>query len=398
MRHVVRDADDGVIDRQYLLCPERSRILVRLFELAAQGIADANIARRLNAEGYRTRGGIAWTRRRVQDTVTNPWYAGRVARGRSAAGKPTEWKDATHPPLVDPAVYDRIQSLRTSRDTAKGSNRKPGRPYSRHALAGLATCGRCCERMIPQISPYRRKDGTQRRTYRDHHVHHGTGLCDQPTIDAEAVDRAVVSHLRGFFIDFDGWIQAVAARSTSDRDTIMRTIDEETDTLADAERRAAKLAADFACYSVDNDQVMARAAATALDAETTNAEQARHRVNRLRAALDALRDEPPTDALLDHFNRLSAAVRGRLDASGSLAEVNEELRRLFHCFDLDTTEDGIRCIPVMAEGVSAWFSWHNSGMEWGRIYRPANIDPEPIPTLITGREGDPFTQLTNSQA
>jgi hypothetical protein len=56
---------------------------------------------------------------------------------------------------------------------------------------------------------------------------------------------------------------------------------------------------------------------------------------RLRAAQDALATIPaeaPTDAMLDFANGLREAIRGRVDPTGSMAEVNEALRELFACF------------------------------------------------------------------
>ncbi|HEY8810526.1 MAG TPA: recombinase family protein, partial [Solirubrobacterales bacterium] len=116
--------------RRYAPDPERAPIFERMGELAdpqAGALAPANVARRLNAEGYLTKKGRPWDRRRVQDALTNPFYAGMVARGRSTPGAPVETAPASHPAIIDPERFARIQGGFADRDRAAGSNRR-GRP------------------------------------------------------------------------------------------------------------------------------------------------------------------------------------------------------------------------------------------------------------------------------
>jgi hypothetical protein len=86
--------------------------------------------------------------------------------------------DGEHRPLVAPEDFDRLRRLRHDRDLSGGKHTTGGRPAQNHALAKLAVCGKCYERMYAVTSRYRRKDGSRRRTYACHNYHFGTGECD----------------------------------------------------------------------------------------------------------------------------------------------------------------------------------------------------------------------------
>jgi hypothetical protein len=62
---------------------------------------------------------------------------------------------------------------------------------------------------------------------------------------------------------------------------------------------------------------------------------------RLRATRDALWSVPaeaPADAMLDFANSLQTAISGRLEATGTMGEVNQALRELFEVFRIHETQ------------------------------------------------------------
>jgi hypothetical protein len=80
------------------------------------------------------------------------------------------------------------------------------------------------------------------------------------------------------------------------------------------------------------------------------------RKRRLDAAFSALKDVPtdaPADAMLDFYNELSAAVRGRLDGANTIARVNDALRDVFQIFYLDSRDERVLIIPVLRSDVIA---------------------------------------------
>lgn len=393
LRTTTRDPrTDAVVRVEYRPCPERAPIIARVFELADAGLAPANIARRLNAEGYRTRGRQgqqpqAWTRRRIEDTLSNVFYCGKVARKRNTPDE--EVKDGDHPPLIDPAQFARIRAMVAPRDKAKGSDRKPGRPYSRHALAGLATCRRCGSRMYAVVSPYKRKDGTQRRTYMCSHVKNSTGLCDAPPVDAEKVDAAIVDHLSGFFVDLPGWCDRIMSGHGEERAHAEKQIERETAAVVKAETEIEKLHERLTDAVIAEDDAMARVLPETIERRQKALQQAHKRLETAQSALEAAAAPAPVDAMLDVFNSLAAAVRGRIGGAATLMEVNAELREIFDRFDLDTTGTGIVCQPVLSDDPTRFMIWDDDDTV-ARLFT-AGQDPDP-PSIKTFIPSDDETE------
>jgi DNA invertase Pin-like site-specific DNA recombinase len=345
---LMKEVDGSQVRSTYALDSERAPILARIFELAAANTPDAVIARQLNAEGLRTRGGKPWYRRRVQDTVTNPWYAGRVTRGRTIAGAAVEVAPGSHPVLVDAETFDRIQGMRARRDLGAGSDRSPkGRPTTNHMLAGLGVCGRCGERMSSITGTYRRKrDGGRARTYMCANVRHATGLCDAPSINAEVVDAHVAEHLERLFVDFDAWAASLTARRDDAAGHLAALIESEAGRLRELDRKISKLTRAFEDAVDAGDTAIVAAAADARAVRTGERDQAEHRLAELRETLAAAEEQPePIDAMLDWFNDLAAEIRGTLGAS-RLQDANARLRERFECFVLDTLGGRPRRIPL----------------------------------------------------
>jgi len=356
---VLREVDErGKITRTATVDPERGQIIRRVFELAEEGLGDPSLAREMNRAGYRTRGGrggskgIAWTRRRVQDTLTNLVYAGAVVWRRGTADEEVNW-NGLHSALVDRATFERLAGERARRDRAAGSNRNPkGRPNRNHALAGLATCSWCSEIMSPVTSTYRRTDGTRARTYLCRHVRDATGLCDAPPIDAEIVDRAVIADLDRYLGDLERWRETFIAGHEAERVALGR---QENDALADlayVQSAIVALEAKVERQIAAGDEAGADAVLAILVKRRPDRERAERRVAAVRDAIAAVPEDAPTDAMLDFYNALTDAVRGRLDRAGrdSMARVNEALRDLFERFILDPVENGVTIVPVLRGG------------------------------------------------
>jgi DNA invertase Pin-like site-specific DNA recombinase len=308
----------------------------QVFALADQDMSAGQVMRALNRTHHEAPDGGAFSRRAVQAILTNPRYAGRVRRDPDTG----EWLEGGWSALIDPEQWDRVQRQTAERDLAAGSNRTPGRPNSRHALAGLARC-KCGDLMRTKISPYRRKDGTQRREYVCRHVAECDGTCDAPRVDAELVDRQVISHLRGFFLDFHASQAAVIERAETRRQLLAARVEERRAQLAEIAKRERAVADRYARAVTEADELSERAARLALEQLRPERETAAAAVaNAERQLGDDAEQTDPADRLLDRYNRLAHAVRGGLDEAGSLLEVNQLLREHFACFDIDTQDDG----------------------------------------------------------
>ena len=80
--------------------------LLMTFELAAQGKSDRDIARALNAAGYRTcgtRGSWPFTKDSVRGMVGNRFYVGELPDGNGG------WIKARHQPFVGADLLEQVQ-------------------------------------------------------------------------------------------------------------------------------------------------------------------------------------------------------------------------------------------------------------------------------------------------
>jgi site-specific DNA recombinase len=115
--------------------PEKAPYVRRLFEMYATGQhTDRTLAAWLNVHEQRTTRSRTFGADTVREMLCNAAYCGYVSprRDKSKAIK------GLHEPIVDEALFDRVQELRRQR----ARNLKPGRPSQRYLLRGLARCER----------------------------------------------------------------------------------------------------------------------------------------------------------------------------------------------------------------------------------------------------------------
>lgn len=318
--------------------PDRARTVREAFELAAARHGDPTIARRLNRAGHRTKAGGPFTRRRVQDLLTNPAYAGRVVKSR---GKPEmEVRPGLHPALIDPEAFERVQNLRAVRD--RGGRPKGGRPTARYVLSKLAECARCGSRMYCVTSPYVRRDCSSARSYVCAQVHGQTGTCDAPKIDARDLDAGIVDKLPNLLLDFEGWLAHAVSGQAEERQGLEREIATQIDALQDLDRMIPKLEAQWVRFTADEAPDRADAAMAVLTDKRTERDSTEAAIVALEGHLTEARKPTPDDAMLDFLLDLERAVSGPLDAAQTVQEVNEVFRAQFARVTLDTLAGSVR--------------------------------------------------------
>jgi DNA invertase Pin-like site-specific DNA recombinase len=371
---VIREVDERqATKRRVRLDHERGKVIRQMGQLADSGCGDPTISQELNQRGLRTRSGKPWTRRHVQDLLSNPIYYGGVVWHRGKPDEEINW-NADHPVYWDQADYERRARERVQRDLDKGGRKKAsrrdkgGRPTTRHALAKLGVCDRCGGRMYAVISTYKRKDGTQARHYVCANVHNGTGLCDQPPIDAEKVDTGTVAGLDDLFLDFDRFLGELSHGADQARKTVQTALDAALAELDQLDANAGKHEADYARQIEAGDETRADLAARNLERTVQKRESVEGRIEACRRDLESLED--PADTALDTYNELRDALRG---AGGrGLGELNERLREEFEEFRLDTMDNGvIGVLPVLRKREFDWFASYTAWLDAGK--------PEPTP-------------------
>lgn len=342
-RVLERDAKGKITKREYDFNPTRQPTIARLFELLLQDIPAERVAEALNREGHRTERGGYWKRNSIEDKATNAWYAGAVVWYRNNSDRDEEvfWDPPIpHPTYISRDDFDRLAAMRSSRDKATGSNRKPGRKHKRHLLADLVYCERCGEPMRCETASYTRvSDGTKGYSYVCRNVQDSTGMCDAPKVNGEVADLEVAEYLTGLFADGEDFLQRVGVQRDTEREEVEVNREREAKQVGRLRGEVVKLQRRYRDLIAEGKDARAEAVEGALTEARAEVEQAEHRVGELDAILAAAPD--PTDAVLDLYAIVKAQVSDALGRPG-VPEIRAGLADTFERFIIDTTDDGVR--------------------------------------------------------
>lgn len=342
----IRDDHDKVVAYDYGFT-DRVTIIRRILHLAEKSTSDAKIARALNDDGLRTITGKPWTSRSVGEIVRNGFYAGYLMQwgeGSSKGGKyrkfpaPKIIGEGAWPRLIEPERWHKIIAARADRDIAHGRHgpRRIGRPPTVFLVSGISYCARCGKPMGSRTSTYKRKDGTRKRSYVCPNVK--PRLCDQPLIDAEAVDAAILTRLDADFAGLAEWYEALKRGHDDRRGALLNELQAAGERAAKLDRLLPRLRdAYLDALDADGD---GRADHAAYEDSLRERDELRERIAQIDARLEALEDEVPADAMLDAYSRLAAALRGK--DMESLAVANGRLRRFFDRFELESLTAPLR--------------------------------------------------------
>ncbi len=150
-----------VVDRKPTLeIDEAEAGFVRMmFQLYAQGHGCISVARHINLLGAKPHRAQEFSRSSVAKILQNPTYVGKIVwnqkkhmrknsngtlRHTTVQQPRDQWiiTDGLHPPIVDPALFDRVQTILSGRYVPP---RRDGTVKS--ALAGLVRCANCGQAM-----------------------------------------------------------------------------------------------------------------------------------------------------------------------------------------------------------------------------------------------------------
>lgn len=153
--------------------PDTAPLVRMIFEMyAVDHVGGGKIAQRLNDLGSVTTRGNPWTANTIAKLSQNPVYIGkvrwndRVSVTRMQGDRLTVHReksadpilaDGKHPPLIDAALFDAAQRVRSGHDLARHHTGEP----LRNPLAGLVFCGVCGRSMV------RKDNGNSRGSHYD---------------------------------------------------------------------------------------------------------------------------------------------------------------------------------------------------------------------------------------
>lgn len=145
---IIEDALGQYADRQEtaaIPCPFNAEGVRRAFSWYSTGSYSlGDIAEMLARDGFTIegrKGNTYVTKDTVEDVLQNRFYLGETSYGKRVPGKKRVWMAGNHPPLVSPALYERVQVVRAER--AEHYIRGSHGPKTVYPLSSLIVCAEC---------------------------------------------------------------------------------------------------------------------------------------------------------------------------------------------------------------------------------------------------------------
>jgi DNA invertase Pin-like site-specific DNA recombinase len=142
-----------VRDKQGNITQERAPTyegLLLAFQLSAQGETDKDIARSLNARGYRTwgtHGSNPFSKDTVGGILQNRFYIGELPDEKGG------WLKGKHAPIIPPELFEAAQEARAKRRSHSQTTRATAQRYSLSGITRCAPCGSRARVISPPANP-----------------------------------------------------------------------------------------------------------------------------------------------------------------------------------------------------------------------------------------------------
>lgn len=345
---VVRSVVGGEVMTTRDVDPAEAAVVESIFARIESGMSFGAAARRLNADGHRTKRGGTWVSRTVREVIHNAAYKGEKG----------------YPAIIQPERFDRIQASFRRLDPVAVARRSGGRKPTddSYFLRGIARCLRCGAALYT-----RRQAGG--RMYVCAHRRQGTGLCDAPPIPAELIEGHVLRHLSSFVGSVEGWLAEQVESRTAEHQARVAAVERECARLPALERKRDKLMARYVRMDDEGDR-LARLALEAVESCDSEIAEVAAAVAQAEAVVGEWTGPPDVDAALDFYNGLVDFVTGHVQhargavelhralsqvLTGLWAEVEPERDRLLVEFELnghdwrhDTLASGTQIAPELA--------------------------------------------------
>jgi len=184
-------------DSMAIPCPtdrDGVRLAYTIYATGRYSLSD--VARELNAAGYRTITGGLFSKDTVRGMLENRFYLGMVGYvgggvGNQRAGRvEREWYEGEHEAIISRELFDRVQQVRHERDL-RPARRRYRRAANSYLLTGMLICAECGCRFRGRASQRVRKYADQAR---DRGV-----VCNRKPVDlhAEKIEADLIDILTG---------------------------------------------------------------------------------------------------------------------------------------------------------------------------------------------------------
>lgn len=314
-----RNAQD---EREVIHEPTEAPIVRRIAAEVLAGVAQLEIARRLNAESVPTARGGRWHQGTVRSILANPAIAGLIRDG-------DELIEAQHEAIIPRETWDQIQALRE----ARARTHRRGRPSAGKHLfrKGFLRCGECGEAMVPRTA--RNRSGTLYECYLCLGRKQDPASCSMPQTQRVEVDTAVYRYFEQVGLDVEATREQLTVAAGRKRTEVRVLCDAAEREAQQAAERLAQVKRDYTHGELTAAEWRELRAdlAPELDAAQAEAERLRERLRSVAA------DAAITDIeaeLVEQLARIRAAVAGEITDAAGVAAVRSALLRLFDGFVL----------------------------------------------------------------
>lgn len=304
-------------DRRRVPDPDEGPAFLHVVGMLHDGKNFADMARWLNGHGFRSKQGNRFAPQRVRDMLKNPYYAGKVKLPDG------ELVEGNHDPLITWAEHEQICARLDAISGSSGA--RGGRKPAEATLlsGGVMRCAHCGRGI------WQRKHASGKREYICANVRQHVGVCDAEPFDAPTVERAVVDHLDGLFVDLGAWIERLSEQRADQRGVLEREAADYMEQRAALEKDEALVRADYMRQLRAENEAAASIAATELERIADERADLDGKLADVEARIAEWDGGDSADAVLDWWGEFSAAIRGEVVNAESVRDANAALKERF---------------------------------------------------------------------
>lgn len=236
----------------YEINEEEAEIVRRIYREFIAGYSITQIAKRLQADGVKTKlGRESWRHNVIESILTNEKYTGNALLGKTFKpdvltkyrqkndGKkaPIYYVEGSHPAIIEKGLFDLAQQEMQRRRDANDNKVGGGRYSSRYPFSGMLVCGICGSKLRRQV----RTMGSGKRTASwgcCNRINNGRTVCDSHHVNEDVLEATYLTAMRRLVDSAEEVVEVVRDGTElalePENKAAMERIDEETIQLQEA--------------------------------------------------------------------------------------------------------------------------------------------------------------------
>ena len=236
----------------YEINEEEAEIVRRIYREFIAGYSITQIAKRLQADGVKTKlGRESWRHNVIESILTNEKYTGNALLGKTFKpdvltkyrqkndGKkaPIYYVEGSHPAIIEKGLFDLAQQEMQRRRDANDNKVGGGRYSSRYPFSGMLVCGICGSKLRRQV----RTMGSGKQTASwgcCNRINNGRAVCDSHHVNEDVLEATYLTAMRRLVDSAEEVVEAVRDGAElalePENKAAMDRIDEETIQLQEA--------------------------------------------------------------------------------------------------------------------------------------------------------------------